>query len=235
MIYLTGDTHGELGRFASNKFPEGKNLTKNDVVIIVGDFGMLWSRAPSRSEVYWLNWLSEKPWTTLFLDGNHENFDRIDSLEENTLFGGRVGRVTSSIFHLKRGEVYDIDSNRFFVFGGGKSIDKAMRVPGISWWDRELPNYMEYKNGLHHLARYSHEVDYILTHDAPNSIYDEMDKKYGLIKTGNFDLPKFLEKVRITTSFKRWYFGHFHFNDTFDEKFSCLYHAVVQLGQKPNV
>ena len=235
MIYLTGDTHGDASRLSAKHFPQGKDLTGNDIVIVVGDFGMIWDNVPSKSEEYWLNWLSEKPWMTLFLDGNHENFTRLDALDEVKIFGGKAGRVNNTIFHLKRGEAYNIDGYKFFVFGGGKSIDKAQRIPDVSWWDRELPNYAEYRNGCHHLARFSHEFDYILTHDAPASIYVEMDKKYGLVKEGNFDLPKFLEKVRQSTSFKHWYFGHFHFNDTFDEKFSCLYHAVVQLGQKPTV
>lgn len=235
MIYLTGDTHGDVSRLSAKHFPEGRDLTSNDIVIIVGDFGILWSYAMNKSEEYWLKWLAEKPWTTLFLDGNHENFARLDALLETKRYGGKVGVVNEKVLHLKRGEAYNIDGYKFFVFGGGKSIDKDRRIPNLSWWARELPNYAEYRNGCHHLARYSHEFDYILTHDAPTSIYEEMDKKYGLLKTGNFDLPKFLQHVRETTSFKHWYFGHFHFNDTFDEKFSCLYHAVVQLGQRPNV
>ena len=229
MIYLTGDTHSDVSRLSSKKFKEGKMLVKSDYVIILGDFGLLWSQTESPDESYWLNWLSGKPWTTLFLDGNHENFDRIDSLPQTEMFGGTVGVVRDSIFHLKRGEVYEIEGKRFFTFGGGKSIDKNRRIPGISWWDRELPNYAEYKNGLHHLARFNHEVDFILTHDAPTSIYKEMDKKYHLVKTGDFDLPKFLERVRGTTKFKHWFFGHFHFNDTFDEDFTCLYGYVVEL------
>jgi predicted phosphodiesterase len=230
MIYLTGDTHSDVTRFSSHKFREGKDLTKNDYVIILGDFGLLWSHTADRSELYWYNWLKEKPWTTLFLDGNHENFDRIDNLDQIEKFGSTVGVVNDSIFHLKRGEVYEIDGINFFVFGGGKSIDKHLRIPGISWWDRELPNYAEYSKGFLNLDNVENEVDYVLTHDAPTSIYDEMDKKYHLLKLADFDLPKFLERVKENTRFIHWYFGHFHFNDTFKEKFTCLYEKVIRLG-----
>jgi len=230
MVYLTGDTHSNPSRFSSNHFPEGKELTKDDFVIILGDFGLLWSRVSDKTELYWINWLSKKPWITLFLDGNHENFDRIDNLEEIEMFGGKVGRLNNMIFHLKRGEVYNIDNNKIFVFGGGYSIDKAHRVVGISWWDRELPNYVEYKNGLTNLDRVNYTVDYILTHDCPVSIYESMRQKYNILKKEDYDLPKFLEEVKERSQFKHWYFGHFHFNETFREIFSCLYQNIILLG-----
>ena len=42
MIYVTGDTHGNFRRFQPEYFPEQAGLTKNDVVIIAGDFGGVW-------------------------------------------------------------------------------------------------------------------------------------------------------------------------------------------------
>jgi len=233
MIYLTGDTHSYVERLSFKNFPEGKDLTPNDIVIILGDFGLIWENTMSSSEKYWLNWLSEKPWLTLFVDGNHENFDRIDKLEEVEMFSGKIGRVNNTVFHLKRGEVYNIDGYKFFVFGGGDSIDKVWRVPGISWWDRELPNYAEYKNGLFNLDKVSFTVDYILTHDCPASIYEYLKKEYYIEKTPNYDLPKYLEKIKDSVQFKHWYFGHFHYNDAIDDSFSCLFDCVIKLGQRP--
>ena len=42
MIYVTGDTHGNFRRFQPEYFPEQAGVTKNDVVIIAGDFGGVW-------------------------------------------------------------------------------------------------------------------------------------------------------------------------------------------------
>ena len=39
MIYVTGDCHGNFRRFQSDCFPEQANMTKDDTVIITGDFG----------------------------------------------------------------------------------------------------------------------------------------------------------------------------------------------------
>ena len=38
MIYVTGDTHGNFRRFQPEYFPEQAGMTKNDVVIIAGDY-----------------------------------------------------------------------------------------------------------------------------------------------------------------------------------------------------
>ena len=38
MIYVTGDTHGNFERFRPEYFPEQAKLTKNDIVIIAGDY-----------------------------------------------------------------------------------------------------------------------------------------------------------------------------------------------------
>ena len=42
MIYVTGDTHGDFERFREDIFPEQKTKTKDDYVIICGDFGGVW-------------------------------------------------------------------------------------------------------------------------------------------------------------------------------------------------
>ena len=45
MIYITGDTHGDwMSRLNTNAFPEQKSMTKQDYVIICGDFG-IWNDA----------------------------------------------------------------------------------------------------------------------------------------------------------------------------------------------
>ena len=72
MVYITGDMHGDLSRF---KNPIFKKMKAGDVLIVCGDFGGVWDN--SHQEQYWRKWLSQKPFTTLFIDGNHENYDRL--------------------------------------------------------------------------------------------------------------------------------------------------------------
>ena len=78
MIYITGDTHGGFQRFGSKYFPQQTQMGRNDYMIICGDFGGLWDGG--QKDQHWLDWLAEKPFTTLFVDGNHENFDLLNAL-----------------------------------------------------------------------------------------------------------------------------------------------------------
>lgn len=74
MIYITGDCHGNFERFNPSIFPEQNEMTKKDYVIICGDFGGVWHRdEESKDETMVLDWLDSRPFTTLFVCGNHEN------------------------------------------------------------------------------------------------------------------------------------------------------------------
>lgn len=45
MIYVTGDTHGEFGRFSKKKLRiKGMELTADDYVIVCGDLGLCWAK-----------------------------------------------------------------------------------------------------------------------------------------------------------------------------------------------
>ena len=48
MIFLTGDTHIpiDVSKLNTKNFPEQKNLTSDDYVIILGDFGLYWRQLP---------------------------------------------------------------------------------------------------------------------------------------------------------------------------------------------
>lgn len=75
MVYITGDCHGTFERFSVKSFPAQRAMTRENFVIVCGDFGGVWEDRPR--ERYWLDWLAQKPFTLLFVDGNHENFDRL--------------------------------------------------------------------------------------------------------------------------------------------------------------
>ena len=54
MIYITGDCHGEFNKFSTAAFPEQKQMTKKDIVIVCGDFGGIWdTNKNSQHERYW--------------------------------------------------------------------------------------------------------------------------------------------------------------------------------------
>lgn len=80
MIYITGDIHGNPSRLEPASLRErGVTIGANDYIIICGDFGLIWGGRHAQENERWLQWLSEQPFTTLFVDGNHENFDLLAS------------------------------------------------------------------------------------------------------------------------------------------------------------
>ncbi len=50
-VWITGDIHGNPQRFSTDIFPEQKEMTKDDTVIILGDFGLVWDYKGERSDI----------------------------------------------------------------------------------------------------------------------------------------------------------------------------------------
>lgn len=229
-IFICGDIHGsmDISKLSSDNFPEGKLLSKSDYVIIVGDFGILWKHSMDKEEEYWINWLSFKPWTTLFIDGNHENFDRLECLRTVQKFGADVGEVNGSIYHLRRGRIYTIGEKTFFTMGGAASIDVARRTAFTSWWPQEVPNWKECDDALGVLDKHEHKVDFILTHTAPKSVISKIPKCHGdKLKDPT---AEFLEVVLERTTYQKWFAGHFHVDMAFaQERLHILFNNLIEI------
>jgi DNA repair exonuclease SbcCD nuclease subunit len=235
MIFLTGDIHGiiDICKLNTNNFPFQKKLTKSDYVIILGDFGLLWKNKPDSNEKYWLKWLNDKNFTTLVVDGNHDNPYRFYSLPQKEMFGSKVGMISDSIFHLKRGEIYIIDGNKIFVMGGAYSIDQYSRTEGKSWWREEQPSYKEYDYGLKNLENHNNKVDYIIGHTGPQRIITQYLHSLGLYHEDNKDgVAKYFDNIIDIITFQKFYFGHMHDNFIFENgKYVMLYESIVELGK----
>lgn len=224
MIYVTGDTHADIdiGKLSTPRFPQQKNLTKNDYLIVCGDFGLVWDG--SRREMYWQAWLTGKNFTTLWVDGNHENYDILYEFPLIDKFGGKAREVAPDIFHLDRGQVLTIDGKKIFVMGGARSHDKIYRTEHISWWKEEMPSNEDMEKAVRALEANNWTVDYVLTHCAPRSVQSMIADWYE-----NDPLVSFLERVRSDLNFKKWYFGHYHIDRQLNEQFVALYNKVIPI------
>lgn len=230
MICITGDTHipHDIHRLSMANWPEQKKLTKDDYLIICGDFGGLWDN--SRENKYWLDWLAEKPYTILYVDGNHENFAVLDALPEIDYMGGRAHRIRENIYHLMRGYVFTIDGKTIFTMGGATSHDQAFRIPGRSWWARELPDSEEYDRGRENLAAHGWTVDYIVTHCAPGSVQDRVCYyKEGYFGYEKDELTGYLEEISWRACFKGWFFGHYHYDGEVFSGFRAIYNDIIEI------
>ena len=164
MLYITGDTHGNQLKWLEQIHPA---LSPGDGVIVAGDFGYGFWSGPLGSEDAFYDWLAAQPYAVFFIDGNHENFDRLLALPVEPWRGGRIQRIRPNVIHLMRGEVYLIEGRTVFTFGGGHSADFWRRKPGASWWPQEMPEPEEYRRASESLRRVHGRVDYIVTHAAP--------------------------------------------------------------------
>lgn len=225
-IFVTGDTHRDIDirKLSSGDFIQQETLTKDDFVVILGDFGCVWSGEPEDS--YWLDWLENKNFTTLFVDGNHENFDRLYDYPIDKWNGGKIRKIRSSVFHLVRGQVFEIDKLKVFTMGGATSIDKEFREEGISWWAQELPSPEEYEEAEQNLYKVNWNVDVVLTHTASTKRMIDM----GYLKE-NSDLNQFFDMLEEKLRFKVWYYGHFHEERNMEGgKFRARYNSIERLG-----
>jgi len=225
MIFITGDTHRSINIAKLHKanFKQGKQLTKNDYVIICGDAGFIWD--DSMENQYWLDWISNQPWTTLFVDGNHENFTLLNKYPKEQWNDGWIHKITNSLFHLMRGEVFTIDNLTFFCFGGANSIDKHKRIEGFNWWKEEDATQKDYNNALYDLNQYNFKVDYILTHTIPYNLFNRLNFRPIPDRTAEY-----LEQLVYETNieYKQWFAGHFHRDKQYNN-LRLLFDDIVQI------
>lgn len=219
MIYVTGDIHGchDCCKLSNSAWKEQTGLTRDDYLIICGDFGLPFldvdikkhEKGFGNEYSYWAKWLSKKPYTILFVDGNHENFNFWDSQPIERWHGGRIQRHPhiKNVIHLMRGEVYDIDGKTFLTFGGAVSIDKAYRKENVTWWRQEDATIDDLARAYVTLKKHNNKVDYVITHTIPERYISKID---GLKSTFFDKTAMFLDDIYARIEFKRWYAGHFH-------------------------
>ena len=221
MIYITGDTHGEQARFSPAAMPGEDSFGQGDTLIVCGDFGYIFEG--SERESAFLDTLAEKPYTICFCDGNHENFPAIYAYPREVWHGGSVHRIRRNIFHLMRGQVFEIEGKRIFTMGGAYSIDRYMRKEGLSFWRAELPTNDEYREAVQNLREAGNSVNYIVTHTAPREIIRRMGKYPD---AHDAELTGFLEWIMYEVKFEKWFFGHWHTDEEIDGKFRALWFDV---------
>ena len=197
-----------------------------------------------------LDWLDSQPFTTLFVSGNHENYDRLDAYPVEEWNEGKIQRIRPSIIHLMRGQVYLIDGKKVFSFGGASSQDirdgilelddplykekkkeldreyRSYRVNHLSWWERELPSAEEMKEGKMNLQERNNEVDFMVTHCCAASTQILINPTYGKLDY----LAKYFEELRQTVKFKKWFFGHYHENRNITAEEILIYEQIIRIS-----
>ena len=220
MIYVTGDVHGDVGRFKSKA---AKRLRKGDTLLVCGDFGFVWDGSPKEQRT--LKWLGKRPYHILFLDGTHDNLDLLAGYPEVELFGGRARQVSGNCYYLPRGGIYTIESDVVFVMGGGESGDMDARIEGKTWWPQELPSLEELDRARRALAARQNVVDYIVTHEPSSIVSGFLD----MDTSRQNQLCAFLDEISRTVRYKHWFFGSCHLDKVIPPRHHAVYQEILPL------
>ena len=215
--FLKGDIHGNL--FEVIEFINRFELGENDNIIILGDCGIAWRKDRKDLDQNIKLWNECSNGVKLyFLDGNHENFNILNSLPiENNM-----GKIADNIYHLRRGQIYEFEGKKILVCGGADSIDKYRRVENFTWWKEETISQETIDNIP------AGHYDYVLTHCCPRSIFDNNRIYLSTLQflnenKINHNSEDMLEQLKDKITFDHWYFGHYHINRNLDNKFTCLF------------
>ncbi|HHV51537.1 MAG TPA: hypothetical protein GXX54_07535 [Clostridiales bacterium] len=222
MVYITGDTHGDFSRFTS---PAARRLRRGDTLIVLGDFGFLWDGSKKEKKV--LKKMSRLKYTVLFLDGPHENYDLLRDYPVTEWNGGRVQKIADNIIHLLRGEIYTIESKKYFAFGGGESRDFDIREDTNTWWEEEMPSAEEMLSGRQRLKENGNKVDYILTHEYPGKTGIYFDKKGR--QNG---LNAYLGLIESEVEYECWFFGSLHTDKVLSKSLRAVFQDIVPVNGK---
>ena len=124
-----------------------------------------------------------------------------------------MGVGGENIFWLRRGEIYEIAGRQFLCFGGALSVDKVHRIPGLSWWAREIPSEEEFACAMRNARDFiatGGRIDAVLSHTAPWFAMKFL-KEYLWCGKCTFDkTSEYLGRIFELVKPARWYFGHFH-------------------------
>lgn len=225
MIYLTADTHGEIHRFDSSRM---RGMKTGDTLIVCGDFGFIWDGGPVEEKI--LKKLGKKKYRILFLDGAHENYDLLERYPVSQWNGGKVRRISGNLYHLLRGQVYEIEGKKVFAFGGGESAEKQLRMEAGKWWEREMPTMEEMREGAENLKAAGKRVDYIVTHTPPprmGTVPSEPEKD------GKNQLEAFFEQITKQVAYDKWFFGSLHIDRKVTYKNYAVFEQVLPAWEIP--
>lgn len=220
-IFITGDTHStiDFSKLNNKNFPIQKELNKSDVMIITGDVALCWNG--DKSDEWLQNWYENRNFTTLAVDGNHEGFDEMEKLPIVKMFGGKVRKVSSTVFYTIRGEIYTINGKTFLVCGGADSTDKDMRVEHVSWWKQERITENDINNSFNNLQKVNNKVDYIITHTSGSKVANQLGFKPSYS-------DKMVDKILDNSNYNKHFCGHVHVDKKFDRTF-CLYNNIIEI------
>lgn len=259
-IGITGDVHARvIERFSYKQRPELRQFTKDDYMFILGDFGQPFGPNSYKEARNVFQFLNDKPWTTIVVGGNHDDYDYWESCPQVKFCGGVARQATFqeekySVFFIDHITILDIDDCHILCIPKAESHDiwnlidpedkyykiKKRNLRKMHAWYREVhktwwpQEKMDVEENLNFMEEHEDEhFDLILSHDAPSLITQWFKRPGDIARCTPTEGERYLEVLRKTLDFDSWIHGHFHFdgtwNEIYDNRIMGLYYDIIRL------
>lgn len=200
MIYMLGDIHGNFSKLDWLK----QHVQPEDTVIQVGDFGIY----PKLMLDHKMHFAQGYPCRVLVIDGNHEDFNIINTYSKNQLTP-----LGHNFFYVPRGYVMEIENQLFGFLGGAESIDKVWRANRRDWFHEERVTDADIDTLYANVG--DRQLDVLVTHSPPNFVNQA---HFPPLNFNDWGLPLDwidetawkISKVNIKLKPKKHYCGHMH-------------------------
>lgn len=256
-VFVTGDLHGDaIARFSYSKNPLlRETIQEGDIAVCLGDCGIVdWPGFEKQCD-YMLDWLNDKPQTTILLYGNHDNYDAIQKYPVIEKYGGYVRQVRDKVFAVDFPTILNLNESRCLLIPGAESHDtwnlyypwdkrrvrdarkrnKWYRVVGESWWPQERINVPACSCLLD--VRYGmcgdNHFDYVLSHDCVGYMHDSWKRSGSPARMIPTEGENFLSGLSDMLQYKTWWHGHCH--EEFypygkeEKNIVCIYHRIFEI------
>lgn len=235
MLYFHGDIHGDiLTNFSYNKNPEMRKLTPNDYLIILGDCGVPWNDYTFKEDIYKLNWLNDRPYKTIFITGNHDNYDLIEQMPQISFHQGIArqavynNKIYKNIFYIDKPTFLYLNQYDILIIPGADSHDIQDGIIDGTQKDWRKTYKLAKQSGkkfmrVSHVTWWPQEkvqvnlvnqlikeknikyVHFILSHECPANQLWQTNRRFQSNK-GQI----FLEQIQNTIEYDIWLHGHLH-------------------------
>src|SRR5882724_248316 len=177
LVAICGDWHGNArwGREVIKQISTLLPIWQKKIILQAGDFGV-WD-PPGEVKVKFPSWsnrflfeeavrdsylteienaLAHANAELWFIDGNHEDHPLLAELTRDSPW------ITPHIKHLSRGSRWEWHGKKWLALGGAVSVDKNLRVAGISWHPEEAITQEQKEKVIR-----EGKADVLLSNDAP--------------------------------------------------------------------
>lgn len=257
MIYVTGDIHGIVYELQD---PKLDCLTLDDYVVVTGDCGIPFGYNSPRfkedkfEEDCWV--LRSLPFNVIFVCGNHDDYDFIETLPQINKFNNNkvrqmIGADSApiyNVFYIDSPGIYDIADKHCLIIPGADSHDiwdgildpadpdfeeklfewsNQYKMFRIKHWTWWPQEAIDEKYIQDNIADWMNDhFDLVFSHDCP-TIYNQSIRSRYPDTSGE----QALQDVYRVVPFDMWFHGHMHTDRWYRDNIACVYYQYVNVDE----